>query len=90
MREFVEYQDWPFPYLHDETQDVARALDAQTTPNVFVYDGDQRLVYLGAPDADHRDPAQDAAWLRAALAGEPAYPATTRPRGCSVKWRAPA
>ena len=49
-------QDWPFPYLYDETQDVARALDALVTPHVFVYDGDQRLVYHGAPDADHQDP----------------------------------
>jgi peroxiredoxin len=94
MRDFVEHQDWPFPYLYDETQEVARALDAQATPHVFVYDGDQRLVYQGAPDADHKDPAQDAAWLRGAidatLAGEPADPAMTPPRGCSVKWRQPA
>jgi AhpC/TSA family len=91
MREFVEYNEWPFPYLYDESQDVARALDAQTTPHVFVYDGDQRLVYQGAPDGDHTDPGQDAAWMRgaidAALAGRPAEPATTRPRGCSVKWK---
>ena len=93
MREFVAYQDWPFPYLYDESQDVARALDALVTPHVFVYDGNQRLVYHGAPDADHQDPAHDAAWLRgaidAALAGQSAEPATTRPRGCSVKWREP-
>ena len=56
MREFVDYNDWPFPYLYDESQDVARALDALVTPHVFVYDGDQRLVYHGAPDGDHQDP----------------------------------
>lgn len=92
MRRFVREQSWPFPYLHDEAQDVARALDAEVTPHVFVLDGEHRLVYRGAPDADHQDPAQDAAWLRgaldAALAGRPAEPAETRPRGCSVKWRA--
>jgi peroxiredoxin len=92
MREFVDYQDWPFPYLFDESQDVARALDALVTPHVFVYDGHQRLVYHGAPDADHEDPGNDAAWLRAAieaaLANEAADLAVTRPRGCSVKWKA--
>jgi peroxiredoxin len=92
MREFVDYRDWPFPYLFDESQDVARALDALVTPHVFVYDGQQRLVYHGAPDADHEDPRNDAAWLRAAieaaLANEAADPAVTRPRGCSVKWKA--
>src|SRR4051812_48596119 len=92
MRRFVREQDWPFPYLHDESQDVARALGAQVTPHVFVLDGEHRLVYRGAPDADHQDPWQGAAWLRsaldAALAGDAVAEPETRPRGCSVKWRA--
>ena len=49
-------------------------------------------MYHGAPDADHEDPGNDAAWLRAAieaaLANEAADLAVTRPRGCSVKWKA--
>jgi peroxiredoxin len=92
MRRFVREQGWPFPYLHDESQDVARALGAEVTPHVFVLDGEQRLVYRGAPDADHRDPSQNAAWLRdaldAALAGNAVAEPETRARGCSVKWRA--
>ena len=91
MRRFVREQDWPYPYLHDESQDVARALGAEVTPHVFVLDGEQRLAYRGAPDADHRDASQDAAWLRGALdavlAGRPAEPAETQARGCGVKWR---
>jgi peroxiredoxin len=91
MKRFVAEQDWPFPYLHDESQDVARALGAEVTPHVFVLDGEQRLVYRGAPDPDHRDAAQNAAWLRAALdsalAGEAVAEPQTRARGCSVKWR---
>jgi peroxiredoxin len=91
MRRFVREQDWPFPYLHDASQDVAHALGAEVTPHVFVLDGGGRLAYRGAPDADHQDPAQDAAWLRGALdavlAGNPVDPAETKPRGCSVKWR---
>jgi peroxiredoxin len=92
MRERVERDGgWPYPYLHDESQEVARAYGAQTTPDVFVLDGQGVLRYRGAPDADHRDESQDAAWLRealdAVLAGdEPARPETA-PVGCSVKWR---
>lgn len=92
MARFVRDQDWPIPYLYDESQEVARALEAQVTPHVFVLDGDQRLRYRGAPDADHQDPSLDAAWLRDALdavlgCDEPAN-ADTRARGCSVKWKA--
>ena len=92
MMRFVADQSWPIPYLYDESQDVARALGAQVTPHVFVLDGEQRLAYRGAPDADHSDPSQRAAYLREALdailaGGQPAT-TDTRPRGCSVKWKA--
>jgi peroxiredoxin len=91
MERFVRDQGWPIPYLHDESQEVARALGAQVTPHVFVFDADQRLRYRGAPDADHQDPGQNAQYLRdaldAVLAGAEPASAETRPRGCSVKWR---
>ncbi len=78
---------WPHPYLRDETQEVARAYGAQTTPDLFVLDADSRLRYRGAPDSDR----QGTAWLRAALdavlAGEQPDPAETDPVGCSVKWK---
>jgi peroxiredoxin len=92
MKQRVEADGgWPHPYLRDESQEVARAYDAQTTPDVFVLDARRVLRYRGAPDADHRDESQNAAWLRealdAVLAGEePARP-ETEPVGCSVKWR---
>ncbi|MGH2763987.1 MAG: thioredoxin family protein [Thermoleophilaceae bacterium] len=92
MKERVQADGgWPHPYLRDESQEVARAYGAQTTPDVFVLDAEGTLRYRGAPDADHRDEAQNAAWLRealdAVLAGEqPALP-ETEPVGCSVKWR---
>jgi peroxiredoxin len=92
MAQFVRDQAWPIPYLHDASQDVVRALGAERTPHVFVLDGDQRLAYRGAPDGDHQDRAQDAAWLRAALddvlAGRAVRRAETPARGCSIKWRA--
>jgi peroxiredoxin len=91
MAQFVREQDWPIPYAFDESQDVARALGAERTPHVFVLDGEQRLAYRGAPDSDHEDPAQNAAWLRAALDdildGREVERAETPARGCSVKWR---
>lgn len=92
MRERVAAEGpWPAPYLRDETQEVARAYGAKTTPDVFVLDADRRLVYRGAPDADYADESQGARWLRAALdaalEGAEAEPAQTEPVGCSVKWR---
>jgi peroxiredoxin len=91
MRKRVDEEDWSFPYLHDESQEAARAVDAQVTPHVFVYDAGMRLAYSGAPDADHGDPAQNAEWLRdaldAVLAGEDPSRAQTEAEGCSIKWR---
>ncbi|MGA2471329.1 MAG: thioredoxin family protein [Solirubrobacteraceae bacterium] len=79
------------PYLYDETQQVARDWDAKTTPDVYVLDRDGRLVYRGAPDADHADESLHAAWLRDALddvlAGRPVARPETTPVGCSIKWR---
>jgi hypothetical protein len=90
MRERVEREGWPFPYLWDETQAAAREWGARVTPHLFVCDSQLRLRYEGAPDADHRDPGLRASWLRAALdallAGEEPPP-STEPVGCSIKWR---
>jgi peroxiredoxin len=91
MRERVGREDWPMPYLHDESQEVARAFGAKTTPDVFVLDGEGVLRYRGAPDPDHQDPSLNASWLRealdAVLAGEEVARPETDPIGCSVKWR---
>jgi peroxiredoxin len=82
---------WPMPYLYDESQDVARAYGAQTTPDCFLIDAEGRVVYRGAPDADHEDPSQGAAWVReaidAVLAGSAPATAETTPVGCSIKWK---
>ncbi|HTD58009.1 MAG TPA: thioredoxin family protein [Solirubrobacteraceae bacterium] len=92
MRARVEHGDFDgVPYLRDESQEVARAYDAKTTPDVFVLDSDSLLRYRGAPDGDYEDPSQDAAHLRGALdavlaGGEP-EPAQTTPVGCSIKWK---
>ncbi len=91
MRARVEAGEFASPYLHDETQEVARAWGARTTPDVFVTDA-SGIVYRGAPDADHGDPSLNASWLREALddvlAERPVARAQTTPVGCSIKWRA--
>ena len=82
---------WPHPYLHDATQEVARAYGTEKTPQVFVLDSDLRLRYEGAPDSDYEDPSQGAAWLRGAidavLEGRDPDPGSTPAVGCGVKWR---
>jgi AhpC/TSA family len=91
MRERVREEDWPFPYLYDESQRAARDWAAQTTPHVYVLDADLRVRYEGAPDADHMDPTLDAGWLREALdqvlSGREVGRAETEPVGCSIKWK---
>jgi peroxiredoxin len=82
---------WPHPFLHDETQEVAREWGAERTPHVYVLDSDLRVRYRGAPDADYEDPAQGAGWLRGALdavlAGRVPDPPETDAVGCTIKWR---
>lgn len=79
------------PYLRDDSQAVARAYHAQTTPDVFVLDPAGLLRYRGAPDGDYEDPSQNAIFLRHALDAilddrDPEL-AQTPPVGCSIKWR---
>src|SRR3954464_1011093 len=87
IRGRAEREGWRLPYLFDETQDVAHAYDARTTPHVFVLDGELLVRYEGAPDADHDDPSLNALWLRSALdavlAGSQPDRAETTPVGCS-------
>jgi peroxiredoxin len=84
---------WTFPYLYDESQDVARAYSAACTPDTFVFDGDRRLVYRG--QLDDARPGNDlpvtAADVRAAvdavLAGRPVPADQKASIGCGIKWR---
>jgi peroxiredoxin len=92
MAERVEREGgWPHPYLHDDSQEVARAWGAERTPHVFVLDPDLELRYSGAPDADYDDPSQGAAYLRealdAVLEGRGPGRQQTPAVGCTIKWR---
>ncbi|MCC6954578.1 MAG: thioredoxin family protein [Deltaproteobacteria bacterium] len=83
---------FPFPYLHDEKQIAARAYDAACTPEAYVFDGEQRLVYHGSIDDNHKEPAEvKAHYLRDALDAilserQPEIPLTGC-LGCSIKWK---
>ena len=84
-------QGFDFDYLHDEDQSLARALGAERTPEVFVFDRDRRLVYHGAIDDSRDDDASRSSYLRdaldAVLARRRPAVAETPPVGCTVKWR---
>lgn len=95
MREFAEQHNFIFPYLYDETQDVARAYDAVCTPDFFLFDGNGRCVYRGQFDdsrPNSTEPVTGAdlrASLDAVLEGEPIPEEAQVPsQGCSIKWKA--
>lgn len=91
MKARLAEHPWPFPYLRDESQEVARAYGALTTPDVYLFDADGLLAYRGAPDADYEDERLNAKWLRealdAVLTGHAPALAETESVGCSIKWR---
>jgi peroxiredoxin len=93
MIEEVERRGYDFPYLFDETQEVAKAYGAACTPDFFLFDGQQRLAYRGQFDASRPslDTPVTGADLRAAadavLAGRAPAKEQTPSVGCNIKWR---
>lgn len=84
---------YTFPYLYDETQEVAKAYGAACTPDFFLFDAERRLVYRGQYDGSRPSsgiPVTGAdlrAALDAVLAGQP-VPKEQRPSvGCNIKWK---
>lgn len=85
---------YPFPYLYDESQDVAKAYDAACTPDLYIFDAGRNLYYRGRLDSSRpgNSAALDGADLRGALnlllnkeaAPEKQYPSA----GCNIKWKA--
>jgi peroxiredoxin len=93
MAEEILAAGYTFPYLYDESQDVARAYGAVCTPDFFLFDRAQRLVYRGQFDGSRpkNNVPVTGADLRAAfdavLEGRPA-PGDQKPSvGCSIKWK---
>ncbi len=94
MTAFAKSHDFPFPYLHDESQAVARAYGAVCTPDYFGYDRTLTLRYRGRLDEGRASPPPPGARrelleaMRAIAAGG-AAPAEQIPSiGCSIKWKA--
>jgi peroxiredoxin len=93
MAEFAREKGMTFPYLYNETQDVAKRYRAACTPDFFVFDENRRLVYRGQMD-DSRPgsnvPVTGAdlrAALDAVLEGEPAPEEQKPSMGCNIKWK---
>jgi len=87
-------QGLPYVYLHDQTQEIARAWGAQVTPEFFVLDAEHKIAYHGRLDASHTDPKHAGESdlrhaLEAVLAGRAPSPAETPVQGCSIKWSLP-
>jgi peroxiredoxin len=93
MKTFAERHGVDFPYLHDESQQVARAYDAVCTPDFFGFDAGLGLQYRGRLDSSGRLPAAfdvrrdlvEAMRMVAATGHGPAD--QTASMGCSIKWR---
>ena len=94
MKRFATAHDFPFPYLHDETQSVARVYGAVCTPDFFGYDAERKLKYRGRLDEGRTTPP--AAGARRELVEAMRHiaktgqgPAEQIPSiGCSIKWKA--
>ena len=94
MKERAKKKRFPYPYLRDETQEVAKAYGAEVTPDVFVFDKNRLLCYCGLIDDNwrHSDRVKDHTLKEAIsqlLAGTPLHPddAVKPAMGCSIKWR---
>ncbi|UJH66796.1 thioredoxin family protein [Allomuricauda sp. SCSIO 65647] len=92
MKEVAEQEDYTFPYLYDETQEVAKAYDAACTPDFFLFDGNLKLVYRGQLD-DSRpgnglpvtgNDLRNA--MDALLDGKPIDEDQKPSIGCNIKW----
>ena len=92
MKERAREKHFTFPYLRDETQEVARAYGAERTPEVFLFDKDGFLRYHGTIDDNYDDPkAVKVHYLRDALdaviVSRSVHIPETKPIGCTVKWK---
>jgi len=93
MKDEKALAGYVFPYLYDETQDVAKAYRAACTPDFFVFDKDRKLAYRGQMDASRpgngkpNDGADLRAALDAVLAGKAPAGQQWPSIGCNIKWK---
>jgi peroxiredoxin len=92
MKARAKVKGFPFPYLWDESQDVAKAYGAVCTPHLFVFDKERKLAYEGRIDDNWKDPSAAKSEdlreaIEALLEGKPVPTPQTPPMGCSIKWK---
>lgn len=93
MREEAKKNNYPFPYLYDKSQEVAKKYQAACTPDFFVYDKNDSLVYRGQLDESRpgNDKPVNGSDLRAALdailAGKKPTTNQKPSIGCNIKWK---
>lgn len=91
MVEEMEKHDFPWVYLRDKPQDVARAYGGLRTPHFFVFDSDRKLVYTGRGVDNPREIEKMtvnnlANAIEEHMAGKPVSTPLTNPIGCNIKW----
>jgi peroxiredoxin len=93
MVERAKAKGYPFPYLRDDSQEVAHAYGGLVTPHPMLFGPDRTLLFQGRIDDSHDHPERvRQSYLKRALdqalAGQPVEPSELPVLGCSVKWRA--
>jgi peroxiredoxin len=91
MKERAKKEKFPWVYLRDEAQDVAKAYGALRTPHFYVFDQNRKLCYTGRMDDNPREASKAtthelADALEAVLSGKKPVAPLTNPIGCNVKW----
>jgi peroxiredoxin len=93
MKELADEQGWEFPYLYDESQDVAKAYQAACTPDFYIFDSELACVYRGQFDDSRPSNGQPVtgrdirAALDSILAGIPVSEDQKVSQGCNIKWK---
>ena len=92
MAEQAESKSYPFPYLFDETQEIAKAYSAVCTPDIFLYNNDRELEYRGRLDDNWKEPEKvSREELKMAiefiLKGEKIDFTQIPSMGCNIKWK---
>lgn len=92
MQKHAIHTRLPYPYLFDESQSVAKAFDAECTPELYLFNSDKKLIFHGTINDSPRDASKvtvnylDRA-LKQVFNNEEVNPSFVRPLGCSIKWK---
>lgn len=92
MRELATGEGWRFPFLFDETQEVAKAFKAACTPDLFLFDAERKLAYRGQLDDSRPSNGKPVTGkdlrdaIEAVLAGKAPAAEQRASMGCGIKW----